>query len=146
MGLEEIKRIIKNESNLLNILKKVQDTRGYLSEDTLSFISKELDIPLAKLYGAVSFYSFLKLKRGGKHTIRVCNSPSCYLNGSANVLKIVEEFTGLKAGECNDDFSFELTSCIGCCDEAPAMMVDDEIFTSLNEKEIKKILEKLSRR
>ena len=146
MVSEKIKSIVKNESNLLNILKKVQAIEGYLSEDTLTFISKELNLPLAKLYDAASFYSFFKFKKRGKQTIRVCNSPSCYLNGSTNILKIIEKLTSLRPGEYNENFSFELTSCIGCCDEAPVMMIEDKVFTKLNEKKIKELLKKLSQR
>ncbi len=135
-----IKRIVKDNAPLLNILKKVQDTEGCLSEETLRYISQELKIPLAKLYEASSFYSFFRFESKGKHSIRICNSPSCYLNGSREMIKIVEKLTGLKPGEHNEKFSFELTSCIGCCDAPPAMMLNDKVFTELNKNKLRKIL------
>ena len=129
-----------DKANLINILNYVEEKEGHLSEDTVKYIAKELDIPKAKIYEMASFYSFFDFKKSGKHTIRVCNSPSCYMNGSVNVLKTIEKITGLKVGEHNDSFSFEMTQCIGCCDKAPAMLVDNVAYTELDEKKIEEII------
>ncbi|MBU0758255.1 MAG: NAD(P)H-dependent oxidoreductase subunit E [Nanoarchaeota archaeon] len=143
MVSETIKDILKgyHKSNLINILNCIQKKEGYISEEALTYVSKVTDLPLANIYSMASFYSFLKFEGKGVHTIRVCNSPSCYLNNSTDVIKSVEKLTGLKPGEHNDNFHFEVGSCIGCCDKAPAMMVDDDLYTELDEKKIKEILD-----
>ncbi len=141
----DIKQIVHSydKANLMNILNKIQDKNGFLSEEIVKYMARELGIPESKIYETASFYSFLGFEKKGRHTIRVCNSPSCYMNGSVNVIKTVENVTGLKVGEHNNIFNFEITQCIGCCDEAPAMLVDDVAYTRLDEKKIKDILEKV---
>jgi len=140
--LSYIKRIVKSEQNLVNMLNKIQDKHGYISEHALKIVSKETGIPLARIYSTASFYSFLRFKKQGKRTIRLCNSPSCYLNNSTNILKIIKKLTKLNPGQSNAKFNFELTSCIGCCNKAPAMMLDNKVYGNLTEEKIKKLLKK----
>jgi len=139
-----LKKILKTYKgdNLMNVLNAIQDNEGFLSEATLRTVSKELDLPLARVYSTVSFYSFLKLESGGKKTVRVCNSPSCHLNGSTNLIKAVKKITGLDPGEHNKKFSFEITQCIGCCNEAPAVMIGGKLYGKVTEKKLKAMLKK----
>ena len=132
----------QKRAELLPLLEKMQKKRGFLCEEELKKLSKRLDIPLSEIFGVASFYSHLELKARGKNVIRVCNGPSCYLNGSLDIIRCIEKELKIKSGETTKDkrFYLEISSCIGCCDKAPAMMVNDKVYTSLNEEEIKKIL------
>jgi NADH:ubiquinone oxidoreductase subunit E len=134
----------KEEYNLLTLLEETVKVKGFLSFETLNYISKNLKIPLAKLYGMASFYSFLPTTKTGKYLIRVCNSPSCYLNGSQKVLEILKKF-GIEVGKTTKDgkFTMELTSCIGCCDSAPAMMINNKVYTNLDRTKIRDIIKRL---
>ena len=85
--MKKIDKIIKKKRMLLPILEAVQKEYGYLPEYVLKEISKKLDIPLVKIYGTASFYMLFSVKKTGKNVIRVCNSPSCHINGSLNILK-----------------------------------------------------------
>lgn len=143
--MKDISRIIKKKRRLLPILEEIQKEYGYLSESALKQLSKKLGMPLSKIYGVATFYFIFDTKKRGKNIIRVCNSPSCHINGSLNVLKFLEKQLKIGPGETtkNKKFSLELTSCIGCCDKPPAMMVNAKVYCDLTEEKIKKILSKI---
>jgi NADH-quinone oxidoreductase E subunit len=139
---EIIKKYDEKKSSSLPILSELQQQYGYLSPEVLKEASKKLGVPLSRLYGVATFYSFLSTEPKGKNIIRVCNSLPCFVNGSKNIIKIIKKHLGINPGETTKDkrFTLELTSCIGCCNRAPAMMVNDKIFDNLDEKEIRKII------
>ena len=82
----------------------------------------------------------LSIKKQGKNIIRICNSPSCYVNDSLNLIKEVEKILGIKSGESTKKYSLHITSCIGCCDKAPAMMINDKVYDNLTKEKIRKLL------
>jgi NADH-quinone oxidoreductase subunit E len=130
---------------LLEELEKIQKRHGYLKESELLKLSKNTSIPLSKIYGTATFYSFFKTQRCGKYIIRVCNNLPCVANGSENILKELRAVLGVRPGQITKDgkFSIETTSCIGCCNRAPAMMINSELFTDLDGKKLRVILKKL---
>ncbi len=129
---------------LLPMLKEAHKRYGYLSEKILKEISEKAGIPISHVYGVASFYSLLHTKKQGKNVIYVCQSPSCHVNGSTNIIKILEKLTKARVGKTSKDkkFSLYLTSCIGCCDEAPAMLMNGKAYTKLNEEKLNKIIKK----
>ena len=132
---------------LLNILHEVQDKEGYLSEESLKKISIKYQIPISRLYGVVTFYTMLKTKKPGKHIIEICGSPSCILNKSRDIEEFIQKELNVELGETTKDkmFSVYKTSCIGCCDEAPAMLVDGEPYTKLTIERVKELLKELKK-
>ena len=138
--------ILKKEASqlLISKLRALQKRQGYLNEENLKKLSLQTGIPLTKIYEVATFYSFFNLEKKGKHIIMLCNSPACNLNGSEDILKIIRNKLKIRAGETTKDrkFTLELTSCIGCCDESPAMLLDGKAHTKLDEKKILAILKK----
>ena len=134
-------KVIRRDK-LVNILKQIQRKHGYLPEDEVRKLSKKIDIPVTQIYSTATFYSLLNTEQKGKKIIRICNSPSCYLNGSLNVLKEAKKLLKIGVGETtkNGKFSLEPTSCIGCCDKAPAIMIDEELITDVTKEKLKKLL------
>ncbi len=132
---------------LLNILKEAQDKEGHLSEKTLKKLSIKHNVPISQLYGVATFYMMLKTKEQGKHIIEICGSPSCVLNDSTTVEKFLERELNIRIGETTKDKKFSLykSSCIGCCDEAPAMLIDGKPHTKLTVSKIKEIIAKLGK-
>lgn len=130
---------------ILKELEKIQKRCGYLKETELVKLSKRLDVPLSDIYDTGSFYSFFSTEPKGKHVIRVCNNLPCMVNGSEKIMKYLKKILKIKLGETtgNGNFSLETTSCIGCCDRPPAMMINDRVYTNLDEKKIRKILKSL---
>ena len=129
---------------LLTELRKIQKKQGYISEDAMKKLSKKLDIPIVRVYAAATFYAKLHTQPQGKYVIEICNSPSCYLNNSINIIKYIEKKLKLKSGQTtkNKKFSLYICSCIGCCNEPPAMLLNGKPYTSLTKEKIDQILKK----
>lgn len=132
------------ENILINRLREIQEKEGYISEESLKKLSIELKIPISRLYGVATFYSMLYTKKQGKYIIELCSSPSCFLNGSWNLENFLKKELKIDIGETTKDgrFSLRKTSCIGCCDKPPAMLLNGKVYTKLNEKKLKEILKK----
>ena len=128
---------------LLNELRKIQKRDGYISEAAVRKLNKKTGIPLTKLYATATFYAKLHTQPQGKYIIEICNSPSCYLNNSLNLIKYLENKLQIKSGQTTKDkkFSLHICSCIGCCDKPPAMLLNNKPYTDLTKEKIDQILE-----
>jgi NADH:ubiquinone oxidoreductase subunit E len=129
---------------LLPKLEKEQEEKGYISENALKRISKETGMPISRIFAVGTFYAHLHFKKQGKNIIEICNSPSCYLNGSLNVIKELEKILKIKSDEMTKDgkFSLHICSCIGCCDKAPAMKINKKVYGNLTKEKIADIIKK----
>ncbi len=133
------------KENLIAILHQAQGLFGYLPDKVQWHIAQKLDIPSAKVYGVVSFYSFFTMKPRGKHVANVCMGTACFVRGAEKLQAELEQQLGIKTGQITSDNLFSLDSlrCIGACGLAPVMMIDGEVHGRLNEPEdIKEVLEK----
>ncbi|MFA6329011.1 MAG: NAD(P)H-dependent oxidoreductase subunit E [Candidatus Micrarchaeia archaeon] len=130
---------------LMNILHEAQEKHGYISEHMLKQISIDQGIPIARLYGVVKFYTMFHTEPQGRYVIEFCGSPSCVLNDGTRLEKFLEQELKAKVGATTKDGMFTLykTSCIGCCDEAPAMLVNGEPHTRLTVEKLTALLQKL---
>jgi NADH-quinone oxidoreductase subunit E/NADP-reducing hydrogenase subunit HndA len=128
--------------NLLPMLKKAQDKNRYVSKGFMSRTADSLNLSLSEVYGVSTFYSFLSTKPQGKNVIRVCKSVPCYLQGSQMILQSIVDEIGIGPGEVTRDkkFSLELANCIGACDRAPAMLVNQDVHGNLTPAKISRIL------
>ncbi len=133
----------KAPENLLVALKEAQAKHGYLSQEFLVELADSLKVPVNDVYGVASFYSFLATKPRGRNVIKICRSLPCYLQNCQIIIETVEKELGIKPGETTPDgrFSFELTNCIGLCDRAPAMLINDDAHVDLTPEKIKQILQ-----
>lgn len=127
---------------LLTRLKEAQKESGYVTEEVMTELAESLDLPLHDVYGVASFYSFLSTKPMGRNVIRICKSLPCYLKNYQAIVDSVEKEIGIKPGQTTADgrFSFELTNCIGLCDGAPAMLINDDPHVDLTPGKISQIL------
>ena len=132
----------KDGENLRALLKRAQEKFGYVPEELIAELAQSSGISISEVYGVVTFYSFLSTKPLGRNVIRICKSLPCLLKNSQMIVKSVEDEIGIKPGETTPDgkFSFELTNCIGACDEAPAMMINGDVHISLTPRKISQIL------
>jgi NADH:ubiquinone oxidoreductase subunit E/ferredoxin/Pyruvate/2-oxoacid:ferredoxin oxidoreductase delta subunit len=128
--------------NLLPLLKKAQDRSHHVSSKFMVKTADSLNLSLSEVYGVSTFYSFLSTKPLGKNVIRICKSVPCYLQGSQMILQSIENEIGIRPGEVTRDrrFSLELANCIGACDQAPAMLVNEDVHGNLTPKKISRIL------
>lgn len=132
----------RERHNLLPILQGVVKQENYLSESSMTAIAKELDLSAAEVYGTATFYSFLEHKKMGKYVIRVCKTISCSMKGSNQVLLAIEDMLKIKIGETTSDglFSLVQTNCLGFCHKAPALLINNDVFTELTPEKVRELL------
>ena len=142
---KELGKYGNRDEALIPCLHIAQEKCGCISESVISFLAEKLRLPRIEVYSVVSFYSMFTFERQGKYVIRVCNSLPCYLRGSKKVLEVLEELLGIKKGQTTRDkrFTLEEVSCLGICDQAPAMMVNEEVYGKLTPAKIKKLIGQL---
>jgi NADH-quinone oxidoreductase subunit E len=145
----ELKAFIKEwkdkPGNLIMVLHKVQQEFGYLPREVAFEIAAALEVPLAKIYGVVTFYNFFKLKKPGKNIVQVCMGTACYLKGGEDLIHGLEKILGVGINTVTPDgeFSVEAVRCVGCCGLAPAILANGEVFGKVKESELPGILEKI---
>lgn len=143
--LQEIIEKYKNTKGaLIPVLHEAQEVYGYLPMSVQKTVADGLVIPLAEVYGVVTFYTQFYLNPKGKYQVSVCLGTACYVKGSGQILDKLKEKLGIDPGTCSKDGSFSLdtTRCIGACGLAPVMMVNDDVYGRLTPDEIEGILAK----
>lgn len=134
----------KEREDLLVMLEDIQRKYGYLPADLMSEMAETMDMSLSEVYGVASFYSFLTTKPEGRYLIRLCKSVPCYLQGAETIAEFIEKELKITPGEMTEDgrFSLQMVNCIGACDQAPAMLIDDDVYGNLTPERIREILGK----
>lgn len=134
----------EDKGALMPILQKAQDIYGYLPIEVQTIISNEMNVPLEKVYGIVTFYSQFSLNPKGKYKVSVCLGTACYVKGSGDIFLKIQEKLGIADGECSPDgkFSLESCRCIGACGLAPVMTINDDVYGRLTADSIDSILAK----
>jgi NADH-quinone oxidoreductase E subunit len=133
---------LKERADLVERLKEAQRQYGHVPEEVVIALAESLAVPVHEVYGVASFYSFLTTRPLGRNVIRICRSLPCYLKGAEMIVESVAKELGIGPGETTADgrFSFELTNCIGLCDHAPAMLINQDPHVDLTPEKIKQIL------
>jgi len=128
---------------LVPILQEINSTYNYLPENVLRYVSAELDIPLALIYRAATFYKAFSLKPVGKHKITVCSGTTCHVKGAPRIVDTLERELGIKPGETTEDMNFtlETVNCLGCCGLAPVMTVGEDLYGKVTQAKLPKIIE-----
>lgn len=132
----------KERTSLLPILQDVQRKHNYISEYAQQEVARVLDIHPAEVYGVITFYSFLHHKPRGRDIIRVCRTIACDLAGKSEICATIQRELGIKFGETTKDkkITLEYTNCIGMCDQGPAMIVNEQVFTKLTPEKVVQII------
>lgn len=143
--LEEFIASLKDKKGaLISVLHKAQEIFGYLPEEVQNFVADHLDLPLAKVYGVVSFYSYFTMTPKGKYPISVCMGTACYVRGAGKVLEDFERELGIKAGETTADgmFSIDALRCVGACGLAPVVLIGEDVYGKDEAKKAKELIKK----
>jgi NADH:ubiquinone oxidoreductase subunit E len=132
------------EGSLIQILHLAQGIYGFLPLELQQFIAERLDLPLSKVSGVTTFYSFFATKPRGEYTIRVCLGTACYVRGGKKILERIREILGLEVGDTTADgkFTLEVMRCIGACGLAPAITINDKVYKQVNPEKLQTIIEK----
>lgn len=133
----------RQESNLIQVLHMAQAIFGYLPKDVLVYVAKEMNLPLSKVTGVVSFYSLFATKPQGRHILQICLGTACYVQGGKELMARLKDLLKVNAGETTKDgrFTFEVTRCIGACSLAPAIDIDGKVFKHVKLDEVQSILD-----
>lgn len=144
--LERIKETLRHypdaRAAVLPALYIVQEEAGYLPADSMRPIAELLDVPESEVFGAATFYTLFRWKPCGRHVISVCHNLPCSLLGAESIIEHLSRKLGVEEGQVTSDgrFSFRRIECIGRCDGAPAMLVDDDYHGELTAEKIDGIL------
>lgn len=135
----------KDKSNLIQILNKIQEYYGYIPEEAQREISKYLNIPMAEIYGVITFYSRFTLKPKGKYNIAICLGTACFVKGSEKILDRAKEKLNINPGGTSKDgiFSLEETRCVGACGLAPVFTVNGEVYGEATVQKLDEVIDEI---
>ena len=141
---EALEQYDERRANLIPILQDIQAAYSYLPEDLLRRVSRKLHVPLSDVYQVATFYRCFSLKPRGKHVVQVCLGTACHVRGGTRILERVETETGLSDVGTSPDLEFvvETVRCLGCCGLAPVMRVDRDVYATLEQAKVKRVLDR----
>ena len=136
-------RYVNENTPLIMILSDIQREYGYIPLDVQEIVSERTGIPVAEIYGVVTFYSFFSLKPKGKYVIGCCLGTACYVKGAQMVFDKFSEILKIKAGETTADglFTLDALRCIGACGIAPAVSINGKVYPKVAVDSVAKIVE-----
>jgi NADH:ubiquinone oxidoreductase subunit E len=131
-------------NNLIMVLHAAQGIYGYLPYVVQKFVADKMNMSVSEVSGVVTFYSFFSTKPKGKHTILVCMGTACYVRGGKKLVEGLQKHLNVDVADTTEDgkFTLSIARCIGACGLAPALMVDDTVFKSVNPKRLESVLSK----
>jgi bidirectional [NiFe] hydrogenase diaphorase subunit len=140
-----MRRLGQRPDALIEVLHAAQEAFGYLDTQTMEFVATSLGVPLSKVYGVATFYSFFTLKPQGEHACVVCTGTACYINGAAGIVSAIRRGLDVRPGETTADGKLSLLTarCLGSCSLAPAMILDGEVQGKLTAEAVVAELEAL---
>jgi len=145
--LQEVVKTYRGQpGSLVTVLQRVQAIYGYLPQPVMRYLSGELQIKPARIYGVATFYSQFRLTPVGKYLILLCQGTACHVNGSERIRSAVCEELRIRPGETTHDRLFTLSdvACLGCCSLAPVMMINGQAYGPLTTDKALKIIRELA--
>lgn len=144
---EILSKYPKEQEYLIEILLEYQTSKKnhYISSEDVARIAEHLDIPESQICSVISFYTLLSMTPKGKYVIQLCHDVPCFVNDTQSIYDKLVELLKIQDGETTEDnlFTLEIAECLGCCNEAPAMRINNNVYTSLTPAKVEKIIEGL---
>lgn len=130
---------------LMMILSDIQTEFGYIPLEVQELVSEQTGIPVAEIYGVVTFYSFFSLEPKGKYIIGCCLGTACYVNGAQQIIDKFSEILGIKAGQTTKDglFTLDALRCLGACSIAPAVSINGKVYPKVTVNQVQEIIDEL---
>ncbi|QTX32411.1 NAD(P)H-dependent oxidoreductase subunit E [Aminithiophilus ramosus] len=145
-GYEELAAFIEGlpdkKGELITVLHRAQGIFGCLPREIQEYVAEKMELPLAKVYGVVKFYSFFHMLPRGKHPISVCMGTACYVRGAEDVVEELAKQLKIKVGGVTEDgkFSLDTLRCVGACGLAPVVIVGEKVYGRVSPSQISAIL------
>lgn len=136
----------RSKSNLIAILRDIQEEFSYLPTDAMEYVAKEIGATAGEVYGAATFYSHFTLDPKGKHVIRVCDGTACHVKKAEDIISAIEGELGLKSDKKTSAdmmFTLEIVACLGACGIAPVVVADEQVHGSMNPQKVKELIAKI---
>ena len=143
-----IDRILADNKDLpgatMVVLNELQNEIGYISIPMQAYVAEQLRVPMSKVSGVVSFYSFFTTTPRGKHNVKFCLGTACYVGGAPELLEKIKQLLSVQPGETTEDGSItvEVCRCIGACSQAPAVVIDKDIYGRMHPNKLPQVLKK----
>jgi len=143
--LEICEQYTDDKDNLIAILNEVQVKYGYIPQISQVTIAEYLHIPLAQVYGVITFYSRFTLEPKGKYDVSVCLGTACFVKGSNELLEAAKTKLGIDEGQTTKDMKFSLESmrCVGACGLAPVFTINGKVYGNATVKKLNEVLDNL---
>jgi NADH-quinone oxidoreductase subunit E len=140
----EVAQVPYKSAAVIEALKIVQNHRSWISDDSVNAIAAYLQMSPAEVDSVATFYNLIFRKPVGRHVILVCDSISCYVMKYGDIYAALQEKLRIKFGETTSDQCFTLlpNCCLGCCDHAPALMIDNDLYKDVTVVMLDRILKK----
>ena len=125
-----LKQFHYQQDALIEVLHTAQEIFGFLEDDLLIYVARQLKLPLSWVYGVATFYHFFSLKPQGEHTCTICMGTACYVKQAAEIVALLQKEYGIEPGQTTDDGKLSLATarCLGSCGLAPVLVVDNEVL------------------
>jgi len=151
-NVSEVEQIVGRyggeRSSLIPILQDLQESFGYLSENTVDDLARRIGVSPNEIFGVATFYAQFRFRPPGEHTVRVCLGTACHVRGGHQILEEVERRLDTKAGGTSADRKFDLerVACVGCCALAPVVVVDGKVHAGMTPRKVSPLLSRYGKR
>lgn len=137
-----------DRTSLIEILHEIQNKFGYIPIPAMDLVGERLSIPVAEIFGVVTFYAHFKLFPAGKYNILLCQGTACHVNSAAMIQETLEDYLKIKAGQTTNDglFSINTVACLGCCSLSPVMQINGKTYGSLTKERATRVIDVLRAR
>ena len=134
-----------DESSLISVLHHAQGLYGYLGREVQEYIAYRLNIPVSKVYGVITFYSYFSTEPKGKYVISICTGTACFVRGACDILEDFKKILGIKEGETTNDglFTLDTLRCVGSCAIAPVVLVNDKVYGYFTKPQVNELINNL---
>jgi NADH:ubiquinone oxidoreductase subunit E len=124
------------------VLNELQSAIGFVSEEMQNYVAARLKVPVSRVHGVVSFYSFFTTTPRGKHTVKFCMGTACYVGGTAALIEKTKQVLGIEPGQTTQDgnITLEVCRCVGACSQAPVIVIDEDVIGRVKPNKLPQIL------
>lgn len=124
------------------VLNEIQSAIGFVSDEIQAYVAQELQVPISRVHGVVSFYSFFTTTPRGKHTVKFCMGTACYVGGTDSLIEKTKQLLGVAPGQTTPDgnITVEVCRCVGACSQAPVIVIDEDVIGRVKPNKMPQIL------
>ncbi len=146
-----IDQVLENNADLngatMVVLNQLQESIGFISKPMQAYVAEKLGVPISKVHGVVSFYSFFTTTPRGKHTIKFCLGTACYVGGIEQIIEKAKQILGVEPGQTTPDgmITLEVCRCVGACSQAPVVVVDDTVHGRVQPNRFPKLVQDIQK-